>query len=227
MVDTSETAVRATTRTVSPSQSPWTRRLLVGGMVAGPLFLVVVLGEVLTRDGFDLRRHPISMLSVGNWGWIQMANFVVAGVLSFGFALAVRRTLHPGPGGTWGPLLLGLYGVGLVAGGLFAPDPALGFPPGAPEGIPTEITWHAAIHNVAPVLAFNAAITACFVFVRRFLGLRQSGWAAYSAVTGVVALGFAAWPTQVGISWRLVVAVVVIFAWQITFAAKLRRELGA
>jgi hypothetical protein len=76
-------------------------------------------------------------------------------------------------------------------------------------------------------LAFNAAIAACFVFVRRFIGLRQYGWAAYSAVTGVVALGFAAWPTQVGISWRLVVAVVVIFAWQITFAAKLRRELGA
>jgi hypothetical protein len=165
------------------------------------------------------------MLSVGSWGWIQIANFVVAGVLSFGLASAVRRALHPGRAGTWGPVLLGLYGVGLVAGGLFAPDPALGFPPGAPEGIPAAITWHAAIHNVAPVLAFNAAIAACFVFVRRFVGLGQRGWAAYSLATGLVALGFAAWPTQAGISWRLVVAVAVIFAWQSTLAAKLQREL--
>jgi hypothetical protein len=77
------------------------------------------------------------------------------------------------------------------------------------------------------MVAFNAAITACFVFVRRFIGLRQYGWAVYSGVSGVVALGFAAWPTQAGISWRLVVAIIVIFAWQITLSAKLRRELGA
>lgn len=211
----------------SQKQDEWTRRLLTGGLVAGPLFTAVALGQVLTREGFDLGRHPLSMLSVGEWGWIQISNFVIAGVLSLGLAVAVRRTVHPGRAGTWGPLLFGLYGVGLVAGGVFIADPALGFPPGAPEGIPTEFSWHAGVHNFAPVVAFNAAIIACFVFVRRFVGLRQPGWAAYSAVTGVVALGFAAFPSQVGISWRLAAAIVVVFAWQTALSAKLRRELGA
>ena len=44
-----------------------TRRLLACGIVAGPLFLVVALVQALTRDGFDLSRHPISLLSLGSW----------------------------------------------------------------------------------------------------------------------------------------------------------------
>jgi hypothetical protein len=196
-------------------------------MVAGPLFMAVALGEVLTRKGFDLRRHPLSLLSVGSWGWIQIANFVVAGVLAVGLALAVRRVVHHGRAGILGPLLIGLYGVGLIAGGVFVADPALGFPPGTPDGVPTEFSWHAAIHNFAPMVAFMAVILASFVLVWRFIGLRQPGWAAYSGVTGAVALGFSSWPTQDGISWRLAVAIVVIFVWQTTYAAKLRRELAA
>jgi hypothetical protein len=77
------------------------------------------------------------------------------------------------------------------------------------------------------MIAFNAVIVACFVLVRRFVGLRQHGWAVYTLASGLLALGFAAWPGQDGISWRLAVAIVVIFAWQTAFAAKLRRELGA
>lgn len=202
-----------------------TRGLLACGIVAGPLFIVLALAQVLTRAGFDLGRHPLSLLSVGTWGWIQILNFVAAGGLSVAFAVGLRRVLHPGRAGTWGPLLVGVYGVGLIAGGVFVTDPALGFPPGAPEGIPDEVSWHAAVHNVAPVLAFNAIIVACFVFVRRFVGLRARGWAAYSTATGVLALGFAAWPSQAGISWRLAVAVTLAFIWEAALAARLRREL--
>src|SRR5688500_13612467 len=76
-----------------------TRWLLIGGSVAGPLFLLVAAGQVLTRDGFDLGRHPLSLLSVGQHGWIQILNFVVAGVLSVGFAVALRLVVHPGRAG--------------------------------------------------------------------------------------------------------------------------------
>lgn len=205
----------------------WTRRLLTGGIVAGPVFLVVATLQVLTRDGFDLGRHPLSLLSVGSWGWVQIANFVVAGALSVGFAMGLRRALHPGRAGTWGPLLVGLYGMGLIAGGVFVTDPALGFPPGTPDGIPAEVSWPAAAHGVAPVVAFNAVIVACFVFVRRFVGLRRWGWAVYSAATGVLALSFAAWPSQAGISWRLAVAVALTFGWETALAWRLRQEASA
>lgn len=198
-----------------------TRPLLVCGAVAGPLFVVTAFVQLLTRDGFDIRRHPLSLLSVGELGWIQIANFVVSGVLTVAFAVGMRRVLHPGRGGTWGPLLVGAYGLGLIAGGVFVTDPALGYPPGTPEGVPSEVSWHAAVHGIAPVVAFNAIIVACFVFVRRFVTLRQRGWATYSAATGVLALGFAAWPSQDGISWRLAVAVTLTFAWEAALAALL------
>jgi hypothetical protein len=43
-----------------------TRTLLTCGIVAGPLYLVVVVLQMLTRDGFDISRHPASMLSNGD-----------------------------------------------------------------------------------------------------------------------------------------------------------------
>jgi len=171
-----------------------TRALLACGAVAGPLFVVVALVQVLTRDGFDLRRHPISLMGVGDLGWIQITNFVAAGLLSVGFAVGMWRVLHPGRGGTWGPLLVAGFGTGLVAGGVFVPDPALGFPAGAPEGIPDDLSWHAVLHAVAPPVAFLSLILTCFVFVRRFVGLRRRGWAAYSGATGMIALVLSARP---------------------------------
>jgi hypothetical protein len=49
-------------------------RLLMCGIVAGPLFLAVWFVHAVTREGFDLTRHPMSLLSLGDLGWIQIAN---------------------------------------------------------------------------------------------------------------------------------------------------------
>jgi len=105
-----------------------TRTLLGAGLVAGPLFVGAVIVQLFTRVGFDLRRQPLSMLSLGEYGWIQVTNFIVAGVLSVLFAIGVARCLSDGPGSTWAPRLLALFGAGLVIGGIFTADPALGFP---------------------------------------------------------------------------------------------------
>jgi len=76
-----------------------TRVLLVCGVVAGPLFIVVALLQVLTRDGFDLSRHPLSLLSLGDLGWVQISNFVVSGLLSVAFAVGLRQVpAGAGPG---------------------------------------------------------------------------------------------------------------------------------
>jgi Protein of unknown function (DUF998) len=166
----------ATSETTRP-----TRALLACGVVAGPLFLVVALLQALTRDGFDPGRHPLSLLSLGELGWIQITNFVVAGLLSVAFAVGMRRVLHPGRGGTWGPLLFGTYWVGLIGGGAFLADPGAGFPPGAPAGAPEQLSWHGILHDAAHVLAFLALIAACFVLARRFAALgsgagRPTAW---------------------------------------------------
>jgi hypothetical protein len=204
-----------------------TLALLVCGVAAGPLFVAVALLQALTRDGFDLGRHPLSLLSLGDLGWIQITNFVITGVLFVAAAVGMRRVLHPGAGGTWGPLLVGATGVGLIAGGVFVVDPALGFPPGTPPGIPEDLSWQAMLHAIAPPLALLSLIAACFVFVRRFTALGRRGWAGYSAVTGVALLVILAWPSRDSASVQLVIAVAVGFGWAAAVAARLLTELPA
>jgi hypothetical protein len=40
-------------------------QLLASGILAGPLFVAVGLIQATIRHGFDLRRHPLSLLSLG------------------------------------------------------------------------------------------------------------------------------------------------------------------
>ena len=50
------------------------------GMLAGPLYVLVGLLEVLFRSGFDIRRHALSLMSNGGLGWIQIGSFICSGV---------------------------------------------------------------------------------------------------------------------------------------------------
>jgi hypothetical protein len=195
--------------------------LLACGAVAGPLFIVVALTQALTRAGFDPVKHPASLLSVGDLGWIQITNFVVTGLLFVASAVGMRRLLHPGRAGTWGPWLIGAFGVALIAGGVFVSDPGLGFPPGTPEGVPADMSWHAVVHAVAPVVGFLALSLACFVFARRSYGLREPGWATLGVIIGIViqALGGVSSATLNFIP--LWAAMVLGFGWASLQAARL------
>lgn len=164
------------------------RALLISGALAGPLFAVVAVIEMLTRPGFDLRRHDLSLLSNGDLGWIQIANFVVTGLLLIAAALGIKRDLGDGPGRTWGPVLLGIFGLGYVGAGLFVADPMNGFPPGTPNTLPSSVSWHSWMHLISGSLGFVALIAACFVFARRFASLGERGWTGYSVITGIVVL---------------------------------------
>lgn len=166
-----------------------TRPLLLSGIGAGVLFPLVVLAQALTRQGFDLSVHPLSLLSLGGAGWIQIMNFILTGVLVIGFAVGLRRPAESSPGGRWGPSLLGFYGGVLVAAGVFTVDPMYGFPPGAPEGLPATMSWHAILHQLTFLLAFLGLIIALFVFARRFWLLRARGFAAYCLLTGLATPG--------------------------------------
>jgi Protein of unknown function (DUF998) len=163
------------------------RALLAGGVAAGPVFVLSVGLQMVVRPGFDALRDPLSLLTLGDWGWVQVATFVLTGALGIAGALGVRRALAGTRGGTWGPAMLGLWGVGLIAAGAFVPDPALGFPPGTPPGVPGHMSWHSTLHGVAFFTAFSSLVAACIVFARRFAGLHERAWLAYSVATAVIA----------------------------------------
>jgi hypothetical protein len=198
-----------------------TTRLLACGILAGPLFLAAWLLQAFTREGFDPSRHPLSLLSLGELGWIQIANFVVTGLLYVACAIGMWRVLHPGRSGTWGPLLVGGFGIGLILAGSFTTDPGAGFPPGAPAGAPEQLSWHGVLHEVGFVVALVSWTAACFVLARRFVALKQRGWVAACVATPLVVLVLASWPDQDSLSLRLVIASAIQFGFVAAVAARL------
>jgi uncharacterized protein DUF998 len=199
-----------------------TRSLLGYGVIAGPFYVVVSLTQALTRPGFDLTRHEWSLLSNGDLGWIQIANFVLTGLMVLAAAVGLRRALQPGTGSVWGPRLLATYGVSLIAAGILRADPSLGFPVGTPD-VRGSVSWHGLGHLVAGSIGFAAVIAACFVLARRFTG----GLARLSRVTGVVFLvGFAGIATGAGnpvIILAFTAAVCLVWAWLAAVCVRLYR----
>jgi Protein of unknown function (DUF998) len=214
-------------RPMTPAITKLTRVLLNCGLIAGPFYLVVSLIQALTRPGFDILHDDLSLLANGDLGWIQVTNLVLTGLLVGAFAVGMRRALPAGPGRIWGPILLGVYGAGLIGAGFFTADPAFGFPPGTPADAHT-ISWHGLLHIVTAGIGFLALIAACFVLARRFASQKQRGWAAYSLATGVIFFAaFAGVATGSGQSWSVIgfwVGVVFAWAWLWALAMKLLRE---
>jgi hypothetical protein len=169
-------------------EQPLALRLLLACGAIGPLlFIVVFLIEGATRPNYSAWHHFVSSLSQGEQGWMQITNFLICGILVLFFAIGLRRVLHPGKGSTWGPILLGIFGLCLIGAGLFVTDPLLGYPPGAPS----TPTFHGVLHELLSLVAFASLIAACFVLARRFAGdPAWRGWAFYSIATGILVAVF-------------------------------------
>jgi hypothetical membrane protein len=215
------TTISTTTATVS------TRALLSCAAVAAPLWAAVALIQAATREGYDLTRHPLSVLSNGSLGWLQITNFLVGGLLTIIGAAGLRRVMHGKPGGKWAPRLVCVNGIGMVAAGIFVMDPADGFPAGTPAGMPTTLSWHSYAHFASGTIAFAALIAACYVLGRHYSRAGDRVSAIASRVAGTAALAGNLWAMTGGKAGSLTLAVGVIAAmlWVATVAARYLRSL--
>ncbi|WAL66402.1 DUF998 domain-containing protein [Amycolatopsis cynarae] len=188
--------------------------------VAAPLWTTVSLAQAAGREGFDLTRHPLSALSNGSLGWLQIANFVIAGMLTVFGATGLRQALP----GRWAPRLVLVNGIGMVAAGIFSMDPADGFPSGTPAGMPHTMSWHSYGHMAAGGIAFLALIAACYVLGRHFARTGNRRDAIISSLAGTALLLGDAWAMTGGEAGSLTLAVGVILAmlWVSVVAARLR-----
>jgi Protein of unknown function (DUF998) len=204
------------------------RTLLACGVAAGPLYIGLGLLQMAIRPGFDIRRHPLSLLSNGELGWIQIANFLLTGALILAAGAGLRIALRSGPGRTWAALMVGLYGLGLIGAGIFSADPALGFPPGTPEEN-NPISFQGVMHFVAGTFGFAGFIAACFIFARRFKAIGEPAWSRFSLTTGVVFLaGFLAVASgSRGASPYFAVAVLLGFVWLSAVLGRVRATIPA
>ena len=201
-----------------------TRALLWAGVVAGPLFVLIAVVQMLVRPGFDWLQHPVSLLSNGDFGAVQVANFVVTGVLLLAFALGVRRRLISGPASVWAPTMFAVCGVGLIVGGVFSADPALGFPVGAPEARPETMTLAGTIHAFAPTIGFTGLVVALAVVGGRFWRHheRRLAVATWAVSAATLALSLPVWPSVA----TIFLAITLGFAWTALIALRLAQRNG-
>lgn len=168
----------ATFTTDRPRESPrWTPPVLAG-VVAGPLFVTVIVVQAINHSGFDLAKHPLSLLALGSRGWIQTANFIVCGSALVVAALAERRTTNRLT--RWTRRMLVAYGSAVITAGVLQADPWHGYPVGVAE----ITTWHGALHNIAAATAGMALVVATITTAHSARRLGNATWARVSMGTG-------------------------------------------
>jgi hypothetical protein len=162
------------------------RRLLRCGIWAGPVFTATFLAEGAVRDGYRPLRHPVSSLALGPRGWIQTANFAVAGAATVAGAAGLRLADGDrGAGGRAGPVLVAAAGAGLIGSAVFRTDPVGGYPPGTPD-MPATFTRAGTAHNLAAIPVFFGLPAAAATYGwRSWRAGQPPGFPVYCAATAV------------------------------------------
>jgi Protein of unknown function (DUF998) len=151
--------------------------------VMGPvLFTAAWVVSSLRQTGHSATEVQLSGLAADGARdpQIMVAGFVVLGVCSIGFGIALRRVLAPRAAGAWLVIVAGAA----VAAGVNRRDHLLLVGPGF-----TGESWHNQVHDVASGVAYGAMLAAPLVLARRFRD--DPDWAAVSRPVQVLALGSA------------------------------------
>jgi uncharacterized protein DUF998 len=198
-----------------------TIRVAAAAGVIGPvlfaatlLVLTVINHDFMLGIGWRPLRDPAgawpSGLTLGPYGWVQVLNFTLSGLLLAAFAVG----LHLGTtgGSRAGPALLFVAGAAMALMG-FETDPIHRTGPRTPHGL---------VHDLAFVVFVLALLPAFFFLWRRLSkDALWRGHARYTLVTGVLATFLLLLP---GVAYY--VFIVVVLAWFEVTAMRLRRLSG-
>ncbi|HVX44046.1 MAG TPA: DUF998 domain-containing protein [Mycobacteriales bacterium] len=156
-----------------------TRSMLGWGIIAGPFYLAFGLILALTRNGFALARDELSLLLLGDHGWLQWLNLALSAVMTVVAAAGLLRT--PGWPRT-AAAAVGVYGACLLLAAVFPPDATDDFPPGAGGG---DVTAPGVLHLVFGALGF-VSIGVAAVIANSWLARRGSPGPKWSRNAGLV-----------------------------------------
>jgi Protein of unknown function (DUF998) len=220
---------------ITGARQAWTRALLRCGVAAGPVFVAAYLLEGAVRDGYRPLRHPVSSLALGPRGWIQTANFAVAGTLFLAGAAGLARAGDRVASGRAAPALVGAAGAGLIGSAVFTTDPVSGYPPGTHDAL-TQPSRTGTAHNLAAVPVFVGLPVAALACGWRSWRQGQHRFGLYSAGTAVTMLttmalagaGFGQSPRLVNLAGLFQRASIITgFAWLTTLCAQTLSRLDA
>lgn len=171
------------------SRAHWS--LLALGVASSLLFNLTYLIAGWLRPGYDWVRQPMSALSLGPGGAVQVTNFVVFGAVGLVTAFAWRPTLSAGLGATWYPRLRVAAALTLICAGVFSQDPGNGYPVGV--AAPEQPSTHAIVHNLVSFVSLTLTVVELLILARRFAREPQwRGWATLAIIAGVLMMGFLA-----------------------------------
>jgi hypothetical protein len=212
-----------------------TRRLLRCGVAAGPVFAAVFLIEGAIRDGYRPLRHPVSSLALGPRGWIQAANFAVAGTLFLAGAAGLARAGDTATSSRAAPAWIGVAGAALIGAAVFTTDPVSGYPPGTPDAL-IRPTRTGSAHNLAAIPVFLGLPAAALACGWRSWQAGQRGFGRYSVGTAVTILattalagaGFGQSPRLVNLGGLFQrVSIITGFGWLTALSARALRRTPA
>ncbi|MGZ3752473.1 MAG: DUF998 domain-containing protein [Mucilaginibacter sp.] len=151
---------RETVAGVTATRTPLQTSLLCCGLLGTVLLTISYFFLGAITPGYDFFRQPIGDLELTKYGWIQSVTFVIVGLLSFAFAVGLRKELHKGFGITVLPLCYLLIGMGLITEGIFTHQP---------------------VNGIARLTVFVFALITFFLFTRRFAAdPKWKGWATFT-----------------------------------------------
>ena len=193
-------------------------RFALAGIIGPPFFVAVFIVVGFIKPGYNPVARTVSEGSIGELGWIQIANFLVFGGALLIFALGLWQGFGDRWSGHVGSALIALAGVGVLGAGAFVADP--GF---------RATTFHGKLHVLVSLVTFLSLLIAGFVFAKRFWPDRL--FAFYSILSGLaIPAGFIAMaalgkagggPGWSGLSQR--VMIVAVWTWLTILALRLRR----
>jgi hypothetical protein len=157
---------------------------------------------------------------------MQIANFIITGLLLIGAGFGLRRSEQRSAGATWTALLVALMGAGLVVAGVFVTDAGAGFPAGAPAGAP-PLSWHGAVHEVGFVLTQIAFVVLTILLAVRSARVGQKGWMVASLLVLTAAVGFGALGSPETMAIRLVVSSAIELGFVAALAGRAIRRATA
>jgi hypothetical protein len=129
------------------------------GIVGVVIFLLVVLALHVLQPSLNARDEAVSYYVHGRFGWLLTVGLIALGIGSVCLAFGLAHTVE----GRWaaiGRWLLGIWGLGVLLGGLFSADP-----PGHWNEPPSLAGM---IHGNAAILAFVALPLGAFCLWRAF-----------------------------------------------------------
>ncbi len=165
-------------------KTPLLRYLSLGGIFGPLLFITLTISMAFLRPEYRHFTHFISELGAtgtSNAKWMNYLGFIPSGIMIAGFGIALVGLLPAGNLGKVGAICITLFGIGMLAAGLYSCD----------VGCPRNGSWENNIHDQVSGPAFIFGILGMLLlgFAFRKLEAWRGLWI-YSVVSALLAIGF-------------------------------------